>query len=72
MEKEEYSRYDLIKAILASNLEEDVKEAIVNRFISEQPYYYHYYPYWYNHSDNIGAVAKSTPSVQLYNEEIKK
>jgi hypothetical protein len=43
MEKEEFSKYDLIKAILASNLAEDVKEALVNSLISSrqpQPLYY--------------------------------
>ena len=43
MEKMTYSKYDLIKAILASNLEEDVKEDIVNSLINcyqPQPVYY--------------------------------
>lgn len=71
MEKENYSKYDLIKRILVSNLEEDVKEALVNRLISEHSSYPLYYPYWYASISNTGAVAKSTPSIQLYNEEKK-
>lgn len=66
MEKENYSKYDLIKRILVSNLEEDVKEAIVNELISEHKSY----PLWYA-SNNTDAVAKSTPSIQLYSEEKK-
>ena len=43
MKKEEFSKYDLIKAVLASNLAEDVKEALVNSLINHwrpQPIYY--------------------------------
>lgn len=43
MEKVTYSKYDLIKAILASNLAEDVKEALINSLINSwqpQPIYY--------------------------------
>jgi len=43
MEKVNYSKYNLIKAVLASNLEEDMKEAIVNSLINcyqPQPIYY--------------------------------
>jgi len=34
MERVVHSKYDLIKAILASNLEEDVKEDVVNSLIN--------------------------------------
>ena len=43
MEKINYSKYNLIKAVLASNLEEEVKEALVNSLINScqpQPIYY--------------------------------
>jgi hypothetical protein len=43
MEKVNYSKYNLIKAVLASNLEEDMKENIVNSLINcyqPQPIYY--------------------------------
>lgn len=43
MEKVNYSKYNLIKAVLASNLGEDVKEALVNSLINSwrpQPIYY--------------------------------
>ena len=43
MEKINYSKYNLIKAVLASNLEEDMKENIVNSLINcyqPQPIYY--------------------------------
>ena len=43
MERVVHSKYDLIKAVLASNLEEDVKEDIVNSLIKcyqPQPIYY--------------------------------
>jgi len=43
MEKINYSKYNLIKAVLASNLEEDMKEALVNSLINcyqPQPIYY--------------------------------
>ena len=43
MERVVHSKYDLIKAILASNLGEDVKEALINSLINSwqpQPVYY--------------------------------
>lgn len=43
MEKVKLSKYDLIKDVLASNLEEGVKEDIVNSLINcyqPQPIYY--------------------------------
>lgn len=43
MERVVHSKYDLIKAVLASNLEEEVKEDIVNSLINcyqPQPIYY--------------------------------
>ena len=46
---ENYSKYNLIKAILASNLEEGVKEALVNSLISVQQLWQ---PVWYNTSNN--------------------
>ncbi len=44
MERVAHSKYNLIKAILASNLAEDVKEALVNSLINHwQPQSVYYY-----------------------------
>lgn len=57
-------KYNLIKAILASNLEEEVKEALVNSLTIVQPFYIPY------NQNSKGTGISSTPNVLYSGDKI--
>ena len=60
MERVIHSKYDLIKAILASNLGEDVKEDIVNSLIN---YYQPQPAVWYGSLTTTTSDAIRNPNI---------